>query len=594
MRFEPSTGLLRHIRLGQREVLRGIYAAVRDRNWHTVSPDVTLVEMERGPDHFRVVMDVVAREREIHFRWRGVLTGSSDGTVRYDMDGRAHSSFLRNRIGFCVLHPVDECAGSACSLQHTDGRWEQSRFPRDISPHQPFFDLQAIAHEVAPGVRAEVRFQGDVFETEDQRNWTDASFKTYCTPLSLPIPFPVRQGEVVRQAVTLSIAGAPRAEPDVANRGQVEVRVVDQEIARLPTIGIANASHGGALGSAQLEHLRALAPDHLRVELRPASGEVEERLREAWAAASAVGAPLEVALFLSDDARDELSRMRRLLEAVAPRVARWLVFHTAEPSTTAPWVALARRALGDYGGGAPVGAGSKTNFTELNRGRPEAAELDLVCYPVNPQVHAFDDLSLTETLPIQGETVRNARGFSGVPVVVSPVTLLPRPAPGSPAPSDARQSTRFGAAWTMGSIKHLAEAGAASITYYQTTGGGGVMDREVYPLYHVLADVLQCAGARVLRAISTDPLRAEALALRTGDGLRLLACNLSPEPVTLRVTGTGGCAGRIRMLDAGSEHLATGEPRRFREEAWRALRPDGGELLVELDAHSCACIDLPE
>ena len=29
---------------------------------------------------------------------------------------------------------------------------------------------------------------GDVFEMEDQRNWTDASFKTYCTPLRQPFP----------------------------------------------------------------------------------------------------------------------------------------------------------------------------------------------------------------------------------------------------------------------------------------------------------------------------------------------------------------------------------------------------------------------
>ena len=34
-------------------------------------------------------------------------------------------------------------------------------------------------------------FNGETFEMEDQRNWTDASFKTYCTPLSLPYPIKI-------------------------------------------------------------------------------------------------------------------------------------------------------------------------------------------------------------------------------------------------------------------------------------------------------------------------------------------------------------------------------------------------------------------
>ena len=35
---------------------------------------------------------------------------------------------------------------------------------------------------------ANVAFDGDIFEMEDQRNWTDASYKIYSTPLRLPFP----------------------------------------------------------------------------------------------------------------------------------------------------------------------------------------------------------------------------------------------------------------------------------------------------------------------------------------------------------------------------------------------------------------------
>src|SRR5207247_7392946 len=123
--------------------------------------------------------------------------------------GEARSDFQRNRIGFCVLHPSRECPGRPCVVEKADGTVERGIFPRFISPHQPFKEIRSIAHEVAPGVWAEVRFEGDVFEMEDQRNWTDASYKTYCTPLGLPYPVQVRCGDRVMQSVTLTLRGDP-------------------------------------------------------------------------------------------------------------------------------------------------------------------------------------------------------------------------------------------------------------------------------------------------------------------------------------------------------------------------------------------------
>ena len=36
--------------------------------------------------------------------------------------------------------------------------------------------------------------EGDAFEMEDQRNWADASFKTYVRPLSKPRPYVIAKG----------------------------------------------------------------------------------------------------------------------------------------------------------------------------------------------------------------------------------------------------------------------------------------------------------------------------------------------------------------------------------------------------------------
>src|SRR5262249_7940699 len=210
-----------------------------------------------------------------------------------------------------------------------------------------------------------------------------------------------------------------------------------------------------------------------------------------------------------------------------------------------------------------VCGGTNADFYELNTQRPPLGLCDGLCYAMNPQVHTSDDAAVMEALEGQGATVETARDFGGRrPVRVTPVTLKPRvnPAPTQPAaapppgelpPSvDPRQRTPFAAAWTVGTLASLAEAGAAGVTLFETTGWRGLMEAaagpllparfasrpgEVFPGYHVLADVAPFAGARVRRTVSSHPLRAAALALEKGGRFRLLAANLTDRPQEIRL-----------------------------------------------------------
>ena len=201
-------GGLRYVRWGPREILRRIYVAVRDRNWGTVPTALTDLRLNAGPDSFDLSFTADCRRGDIDFTWKGSIRGDVKGTIVFTMDGEARTTFLRNRLGFCVLHPVKECAGRPCILERSSGAINKGNFPRYIWAQQPFQDLKAISHEVAPGVRARVAFQGDTFEMEDQRNWADASYKTYCTPLQLPFPVEVPKGTKITQKITLEVEGA--------------------------------------------------------------------------------------------------------------------------------------------------------------------------------------------------------------------------------------------------------------------------------------------------------------------------------------------------------------------------------------------------
>src|SRR5262245_47403943 len=80
-------GDLKYMRLGGREVLRRVYAAVRDRNWGTVPLRLSSLRLDAREDSFRIVYLAEHRQHEIDFAWRGTIEGSKDGTIRFDFDG---------------------------------------------------------------------------------------------------------------------------------------------------------------------------------------------------------------------------------------------------------------------------------------------------------------------------------------------------------------------------------------------------------------------------------------------------------------------------------------------------------------------------
>ncbi len=596
-------GEIRDIRMGSREVLRRVYVAVRDRNWHRVPAFLHDVRQTIGPESFELGFAVENQQDEIDFHWDGSVVGQKDGTLRFAMEGSARSTFWRNRIGFCVLHSSAELAGSRCSVETVDGECLDGEFPQFISPHQVFSRIRAISHEVFPKVRAEVRVEGDVYEMEDQRNWGDASFKTYCPPLSLPFPSEIRAGSTISQAVTVAVKGnvltiIPESADEPTKIQLGETKSV------LPRIGLGLPPSAGSLSSGSIQLLRALHLTHLRVDLRLNDGAYESQWQRATNEALRLGLVLEVALFITDNAPRELEELRAALTRIHPPVETWFVFHVSEKSTSQKWLNLARASISDHNPAALFGCGTDANFAELNRCRPPACGIDLVSYPLNPQVHAFDHPNLIENLQAQASMVESVRQFAGdARVAVSPVTLRRRSSPDAasvaelndscelPASVDPRQMSLLGAVWTAGTLKSLSEAGVYSTTLYETAGWKGVMDAEqlslrwekfpcpsgaVFPLYHVFADVGEFQGGEVLACSSTAPLKVQALALTKDGRLRIILANMTPEKQAVRlVFGAASNKFQVKVLDESTAEWAMTDPEAFRSAPGESLTAEG-------------------
>jgi hypothetical protein len=613
-----EAGDLRYLRLGGREVVRRWYAAVRDADWGTVPGVITQQSVANPIDQFEISYVAEHVRGPVNFVWRADIHGSADGTIRFEFTGEARSTFRRNRIGFCILHPIAECAGARARLRHADGSAADTAFPKLIAPQNPFKELAGLSHEIEPGLWADWTFEGDVFETEDQRNWTDASFKTFCTPLRLPFPVEVPVGARVRQVVTLTLRGTVPAE---APRESGSTFAVGRDVRlSLPGIGLGTAGHGELLTEREAAHLRLLRPAHLRAETDLTADGWPARLRQAAADAAAVGATLELAVTVSDRAWDETAALIPVLHEVNPPVARALAFHAREWATPERVMTPVVEAFARWDPSVAVFVGTTANFTELNRGRPRPTFSDGgVCFSIHPQVHAFDNRSLVETCAALSDVVESAQAFCGdLPLAVTPVTLKGRvnpyatgPAPPTPPGElppqvDVRQMSLFGAGWTLAALKYLAESGVASVTFYETTGWLGVMEREdgcplperfpsrpgmVFPVFHVLADANFLAGSRVVPSRSSDPLAFDGLALRRGDSLRVMLANLTDRPRTVTVSGLGPRA-TVRVLDETTFEQATAtDVADFRSAPGNERITTNGTLALSLRPYAYARLD---
>ena len=612
--FETGTGFLRSVRAGETEVIRTIYGAIRDENWDTFATRCEIERVLQEADRFELVVTMRCRWGAAAYTWRGEVLGHGN-ILEFRFDGRSDTAFLRNRIGICVLHPIAECVGRPCQTREADGGpWREHTFPVFIAPHQPFKNLRAMAWRPGDQLAAEIEFEGDVFETEDQRNWTDASFKTYSTPLERPFPVPVAPGDEVHQRVRLVITpevpSTSGSSPATATTSSVTVSVDPRKtIGTMPTLGLTFSGGEGALTPNGSARLRALQMNHLRVDIHFSRPDWQATLRDAQRVAADIGTRLQCALFLSDQAEAELGAFR---DAVGEpdTVDRCLIFREGEKSTAEAWLRHAEAVLAPAG--FRLATGTNIFFTEVNREHPPRHAA--VCYPFSPQVHTIDDLSVMETLEAQPDTVEGAKRFCEGEIIVSPITLAPRFNPNAitdagpaspdtlPSTVDPRQRTLLGAAWTAGTLAQLAPlARLASLTFYEMTGWRGVMagehepesvkrlfgsqDGEVYPVYHVFHAL---AGVRsVLAGTVSAPSRVRALAGRKGDGeLVCLVANVTPEPQSVELIGPSWTEPRLAILEeANLEGLRQGQP-----PAGRPLDAADGKVEFELGPYAVAVL----
>lgn len=573
---ELIEGNLRNIRFHGVEVMRAISFVVRDKDWGTYAPVLHDLAVEEGEGRFavRYRAECTGPGGE-----RLVYAGRIEGTpARLIFEGEAvpEGDFLTNRCGFTLLHPIVGLAGTEVEVEHVDGRRVAARLPELIDPAQPFKDMRAITHSVAPGVRATCRMEGDAFEMEDQRNWSDASYKTYVRPLALPWPYKLPAGVPVRQRVTLDIVAEGAAPPAPAADAPVAL-TSGATRGRLPLFGLVIAPDQAAATRDAADELAALAPHELLLHFDPTAGHGPAELAAfARLAGQGRACALEYVVPCARPLDEEFSDLARQVAATGLRLDALAVSPAVDRRSTPPgsvWppcppleqvYEAARRAFPAL----RLGGGMFSYFTELNRKRPPVALLDYVTHCICPIVHDADDRAVMQSLEALPFILRSARAIIGadMPYRIGPSTIGMRHNPYGarvmPNPErrrlpmaeiDPRQDGLFAAAYLVGMAARLAEAGVESFTGAALTGPFGLLAEDApgrrRPVFHTARWLAALGGAPAISVASTDPARVLALAGATQAGDRvLLAANLTPREQSVALPFPG----RAQLLDAAA------------------------------------------
>jgi hypothetical protein len=497
-------GYLRYIKLGNEELVRMIYTAVRDEHWLTASMTILEEKIEQEAHAFKITYQATYRLNAIEYFANVEIIGSPDDTISFHFMGTSKCDFLRNRIGICVHHPIQECVGQTVEIIQADGSSMVSVFPQLIAPHQPFKNIQQLIWKTPKQVQARLTFEGDIFETEDQRNWIDNSFKTYSTPLGIPFPVAVKKGDSVEQKVILKVTNSNAISATLNDESVAETRVA------FPAIGYAKCSE--PLSREMVELLNQIIVDHLRIEIRFET-DWENDFNNAIEEAVLLHTKLELAVFF-DEYKNEYSQLKKVLNATVGSI---IILKKNAVVTDQQLLDFVIPLLKADFPSIKIGAGTDVFFAELNRNRITDKRLDFVSFSINPQVHLYDDETLIENLSAQQYCIQTIQSFTQLPIHVSPLTLKPR---GFPALSvDARQHTAFIANWTALTLKYL--AGAAQITFYETIGEKGIINTNGQsPIYELLKKVIAFKPTYIITKPMQNPFEKDELVLENDSGER--------------------------------------------------------------------------
>jgi hypothetical protein len=500
------------------EIVRRIFVTVRDRNWQEVAP----TDWEPKIDSERGRVSLVARHKSdlVDFEWRGTLEIAPDHrSVHFGFEGKARRDMDVCRLGLIVLHPPEAMIGSRVTARSQQAE-SSLTIPQQISPQpivdgvpgaitEPFSDLKI--ERAGFGV-LKLSFGGDLFELEDQRNWGDASFKSYCTPLRLGYPRAVAEGARIAHRVDL------RFEPAVMEEKASPARhSTATSAAEFPKFGCEwrkdlSLTTGDAIPASYR---------HYYIDVTDAAGLDHLRALLEWSPHARIELGVD-----AQDNRALPSHQLSLVREHISQIKRVLVYGAGTGLPSAWAIESWRRAIQDVTSSqVPVLAATRGYYVEYNRSAPLGATTQGIAFPLSATVHSDEVGTVVDNVATVADMASTARQLMRLAeLAIVPLALyypctpqLPNFPPPLVLP------------WLTATTIHAALSGITSITL-------------AHELIEVVIDVgsqhanfltqlAECAGREVAPLDPSMPSGVHAMLLgaRGNVPVQVLATNLTSE-----------------------------------------------------------------
>ena len=515
--LDLAQAAIRNVTYKGAQLIDLLYTAIRPWDWSTLVPEEHTEDVKViGTECIITISDTFASAMVA----QTIITLSTTNTfaVEYQLEGLAEYSV--NRWGICLcLHSGDWMGSKVNSSGNT------YTLLQDISPQrvvdgvtQGLFPAANEMHFVAPDQRfIKATSTGKVLEAEDQRNWTDNTYKIYSGSLSEPRPFVTSSGSIWKQSIKFEVGAPSGAATDPA-------KIVVREIEALPSIGL-QFNTEPLLSPDDLEKALVLLDiDHLRVN--------EESLTAQKIATTASSGLILEAALLSSNGGAALQTEVTLLSQRVPAGSRLLIHRDGREIVEAADLPK-NESLSSY---IP---GSDAYLVDLHRNKYQFG--NSVSYSMVPTVHSADTETTFKTLYTQRESIEFAQKYLAPQVFISPITFSTRGNPETGHSRDQRINfanpdaasrirTIEGAAWTLGSIFALASAGAFSGSWHELFGESGVIYSQngatkFSPTFHALSALGAHHAHQITIATSLDN---SWVAFENRESKRILVASLRP------------------------------------------------------------------
>ena len=495
---------LRNIKYKNIEILKLISFLARDKNWNNYNPEVIKTSSYKTDDNLNFEFNLrYGNDEQLEVN---ILLAVKDHSIKLSAKGKFLTNFWTNRIGFNLLLPLDGVVGEKVNIINSDNSLGLSKFPLNISPNQPMVKFNNLSYQMFNSLDLNIKFSGIHFEMEDQRNWGDASYKIYSGSLLDPFPYKENIDSTFHQEIEIFISEKLNSSLNIQDNNFLSDDL-SQKL-QMPKIGIKidhESDFDKNFGVDFIYHIIDFEkPIHSNKNL----------FNKPVYLVALIDHRKNINKIMSD-IKDYIKLNPMLLDKllVCPKI----YLNSFQPSgewPTVPNLSSYYKAARSYFPQVKIFSGMVSNFTELNRKRPDG-DFDGINFSFTPIVHDASDYGVLDTPNSLRYIINTIESFSNdTSMHIGPITLgmhfnpygdkladNPNNVRLEMAGNDPRHDSLLSLCWSVAVFSQIISKNTDYVTVASMKGVHGIFtdDNQKRPLFYLYELLLFFKNAKILK-----------------------------------------------------------------------------------------------